>query len=302
MSKKTYLTLALIVGGLLIGLVWYQSKNNNASQMLETKPTPVNSITHGHGLAVDIADSNKVYIATHHGLLSLINDNELYQVGNAKDDYMGFSTHPTLENVFFSSGHPADGGNIGFQMSEDAGITWKKVSNGVNGPVDFHAMAISPVNPDLIYGWYKGSLQQSNDNGKNWKILNTHLSNVIALTADTQDENIIYAATTQGAYISNNKGTTWSGLSADIKNGAVTAIAINPSDSSKLLSFSEQLGLVKSEDKGVTWKQITSNFKDEVILFIAYDRKQPNVVYALTNKNSLYKSINDGNVWNKINI
>jgi hypothetical protein len=96
------------------------------------------AITHGHGLAVDVADSNKVYIATHEGIVTLINDKDLYEVAGPKDDYMGFSVHPTQANVFFSSGHSSRGGNIGFQKSEDGGITWKKLSNGVNGPVDFH--------------------------------------------------------------------------------------------------------------------------------------------------------------------
>jgi photosystem II stability/assembly factor-like uncharacterized protein len=226
----------------------------------------------------------------------------LHQVGGPKDDYMGFSAHPTQANVFFSSGHPARGGNIGFQKSEDGGITWRKLSDGINGPVDFHAVAVSPVNPNLIYGWYHNSLQQSTDGGNTWKLLNSNLKNVIALTADTKDENSIYAATTQGAYVSKDKGVTWTGLSADIRNGAVAAIAVNPADASKLLSFSEQLGLTISEDRGVTWKGVQTGIGDEAALFIAYDRKNPTSVYLLTHKNSLYKSTDGGYNWVRINL
>lgn len=298
MNKKITIGITVVVfaifGTILI--------SRGDSVVKTSQPKAVQSITHGHGLAVDIADSNKVYVATHHGLLILQNDKDLHQVGGVKDDYMGFSIHPTVANVFFSSGHPASGGNIGFQKSEDSGITWSKISNGVNGPVDFHAMTVSSVNPNLIYGWYNGSLQQTTDGGKSWVILKTNLTNVIALAADTSDENVAYAATTKGAYVTKDKGITWSGLSADIRNGAVAAIAVNPSDSSRLLSFSEQLGLAMSEDKGVTWKSIKADFADEAILFITYDRKQPNIVYSLTHKNSLYRSVDGGKVWNKINI
>ena len=63
--------------------------NNPASNLY-----PEQSISHGHGLAVDVNDPSKVYIATHYGLLLLQNEKDLYRVGKSKDDYMGFSPHP----------------------------------------------------------------------------------------------------------------------------------------------------------------------------------------------------------------
>lgn len=46
------------------------------------------SITRGHGLALDVADAERLYIATHHGLLVLKNERDLYRVGASQDDYM----------------------------------------------------------------------------------------------------------------------------------------------------------------------------------------------------------------------
>ena len=142
-------------------------------------------------VAIQSTDSNKVYIATHHGLLVLVNEKDLFRVGTSRDDYMGFSVHPTNPNTYFSSGHPATGGNVGFQKSEDAGMTWKKISNGLGGPVDFHAMAVSPVNPDLAFGWFQGNLQRSTDGGKTWVKFATSVP-YVALAGDTKDENVIY--------------------------------------------------------------------------------------------------------------
>lgn len=154
--------------------IWFNSlQRGNRSATLTNHDNnkelyPEDKITHGHKLAVDIADSNKLYIATHHGLFVLINEKDLYRVGQSRDDYMGFSSHPTHSNTFFSSSHPAVGGNLGFQKSADGGITWERIASGLDGPVDFHAMAVSPVNPDLVLGWYKDSLQRSEDGGKRW--------------------------------------------------------------------------------------------------------------------------------------
>lgn len=298
MNKVVVIVLVLVT---IVGFFLLTQQGKNSSTNQETKKAsqelnPVDAITHGHGLAVDVADSNKVYIATHHGLLLLVNEKELYQIGESKDDYMGFSPHPKNPKAFFSSGHPSFGGNIGFQKSDDGGFTWIKVSDGVDGPVDFHAMAVSPINPDLIYGWYRGALQRSTDGGRDWKSISNTNFIIVSLVASPKDENTVYAASPQGLFVSKNKGASWD----RILEGFVSVIAINPSDSQKLLSFSEAQGLAKSNDSGKTWEKISESFLGETPLFISFNKQKPETTYLLTEKNSLYKSIDSGNTWSKI--
>jgi photosystem II stability/assembly factor-like uncharacterized protein len=288
------LTLAIIIGGIFLFQPEKEGFNQSSSSKNELIPT--NEITHAHGLAVDVADANKLYIATHHGLLLLQNEKELYQIGESKDDYMGFSPHPTNSKIFFSSGHPSRGGNIGFQKSEDGGFTWKKVSDGVNGPVDFHAMAVSPVNPDLILGSGHGGLQRSVDGGENWKIVeNVHFP-IVSLAADPKDENVLYAASPLGLMVSTNKGEKWENLIG----GFVSVIAVHPKDSQKLLSYSEQKKLAKSNDAGKTWETIAADFGGETPLYISFNKQSPDTIYLLTEKNSIYKSSDEGSTWEKI--
>jgi len=293
------IAIIVIIGSIvLFSLLGNNTENSSSVNNLYAEQ----SITHGHGLAVGVADQNKLYIATHHGLLVLMNEKDLYRVGKSEDDYMGFSMHPTEANVAFSSGHPSLGGNIGFQKSEDGGVTWQKISSGVNGPVDFHAMTVSSVNPNLIYGWYQGNLQRSNDQGKTWEIVNSDLLPVY-LAADTQNENVVYAATSQGQgiVVSRDKGVTWSSLSAELEKGAVSVLAIHPQDAKILLTFSEKLGgLGKSTDNGKTWKKVNEGFNGETILHIAFSRSNPSIIYALTHENRVYKSTDTGDTWAQI--
>lgn len=287
-------TLAFIIGGAF--LLQPRNEQSNTTSSASKEMIPVDSITHGHGLAVDIADPNKIYIATHHGLLVLVDEKDLYRVGNKQDDYMGFSPHPTNSKIFFSSGHPETGGNIGFQKSEDGGYTWKKVSDGVSGPVDFHAMAVSPVNPNLIYGWYQGAIQESTDGGNNWEIISKTTLPVVNLATDSMNEDIIYAASPQGLMVSNNKGKDWSKLF----DGFVSVVAINPADPQKLLSYSEKNKLARSSDAGKTWETLNETFNGETPLFISFSKQNPENIYILTEKNSIYKTSTEGNSWSKI--
>lgn len=303
-SKKYFvIILFVLVSAGVFSLFQRTEKNDNSTNSSAQKELyPEKSVTHGHGLAVDRSDSSKLYIATHHGLLLLQNDKDLYRIGKSKDDYMGFSPHPSEASIFFSSGHPSAGGNIGFQKSLDAGVTWEKVSDGTDGPVDFHAMAISQVNPNLVYGWFKGALQRSTDQGKTWEIVNREILPV-SLTADTKNENTVYAATPkgQGVLVSRDRGATWAPLSPALEGGAVSTIAIHSQDSKILIVFSEKLGgMGKSIDGGNVWKKINATWNNETILHVAFDPREPKIIYALTHKNKLYKSIDTGNTWVQI--
>lgn len=275
-----------------------QSTNSQSSKTLisENQLTPVDSISHAHGLSVDVVDGSKLYIATHHGLLVLQNDSILSRIGTVEDDLMGFSAHPTNPKVYFSSGHPQAGGNLGFQKSEDGGLSWEKISDGINGPVDYHAMTVSPPNPNLIYGTFMGELQRTTDEGKNWEIVKSATFPIVSLAADPNDENIVYAASQQGLMVSTNKGDTWNKLLDDL----VTAIAIHPKNPQQVLIYSQDQQLMQSKDGGKSWEKIEVNFAQETPLYIAFNKKQPEMLYLLTDKNSIYKSTDEGISWNKV--
>lgn len=275
-TKSTVIVVAVIL--LIGGGIWFTAKQGTNSGIVSKELIPIQTITHGHGLSVDPNDSQKLYIATHHGLLLLKNEKDLYQVGPKRDDYMGFSPHPTDSQIFFSSGHPSTGGNIGFQRSEDGGFTWKKLSNGLNGPVDFHAMAVSPVDPNVAYGWFQGDLQKTTNGGISWDRHQTNFP-VVHLAADTKDVNMLYASSPRGLYKSTDGGVSWK----KIIESFVATSAVNPKDQS-VLSVSEKFGLARSIDGGTTWKPSSEQFNNETPLFISFYRGDPNLVYLLTQK------------------
>lgn len=297
MKNKKYIFIALLLV-IVISIFLFKPSGN--------KLYPAESITHGHGLAVDVADPSRLYIATHHGLMLLINDKELFRIGRSEDDYMGFSINPTNPKIVYTSGHPYNGGNLGFRKSEDAGFSWEKVSNGINGPVDFHAMAVSSANPNIIYGWYANSLQRSLDQGNTWELIPTNLlelskgAGVYSLVADPKDENLVYADTGVGLFISKDKGLSWFILSQELADVAIISFAINPQDPSKMLSFTPKFSLAKSIDAGLTWERVNEDFERDIVYYIAYDRNNPNSVYIFTKKNSIYKSLDSGDTWNKV--
>ena len=81
---------------------------------------------HGVGIFNSDDSSNQdssVYLATHNGLYNKKQNSSWVKIGNDKSDLMGFVINPSKEGVMYSSGHPVNGGNLGFRMSTDSGKT-----------------------------------------------------------------------------------------------------------------------------------------------------------------------------------
>ncbi len=291
----------LAIGGallLFLGLLYFGLRAGTGNSVGETL-TPVEGFRHAHGMAADILDKDRLYIATHEGLYLLQEEKDLYRVGKNQDDLMGFSAHPKEAGVFFSSGHPAYGGNIGLQKTMDGGMTWRKVSNGLGGPADFHAMAIGWTDPERVYGFYGGRLQRSSDGGASWEYALGKVS-PISLTTDPKEADTLYAATESGLKVSQDGGDSWRSLSSELEGGVVTVFALNPHNSKSALAFSTKLGgLGVSSDGGVTWKKVEENFSG-TILYLAFSPAVSEKVYALTDRNSLYRSLDGGSTWEKL--
>lgn len=293
---KKYVIAGAVLVLVLAALFWFGSRDTTTESDKESALTAVSSFDHAHGMAVDLKDPRKLYIATHTGLYVLQDDADLFRIGKTQDDLMGFTAHPKNSGGFFSSGHPARGGNIGFQKSTDGGVTWEKVSPGLNGPVDFHAMTISMINPDIVYGFYGGKLQRSSDGGRAWEYAQGDVRPIV-LSTDPLKENVVYAATEDGVQTSEDRGNSWKNLSPALAGGWVSVFALAP-DGKRALAFSEaQGGMAVSADSGISWQKVNESFAGGVVHYIAWSSSQPGLVYAVTDRNAIYKSSDGGIAW-----
>ena len=258
------------------------------------------SNTHVHGLAVDRGDSNRVYIATHHGLLALQNDTDLRQVGGSREDFMGFSVHPTDPQLLFRSGHPAGGGNLGFQQSRDTGETWEKVANGSpTGPADFHTMTVHPANPQHIYGWFGGRIHRSLDSGKTWTVFPQQMG-IASIAGDPSNDATIYAGMQDGLLISTNRGEMWTPLTTQETLGAVLDIEPDASTASLLLAMQDQRVVRLSRNPEGVWGVQELGTLPDVPMHFALDPKNAQTMYVFTEGHAVYKSADGGRNWQKL--
>lgn len=232
--------------------------------------------THFHGIAVDPNDSSRLHLATHHGLYLLGLDGRVRPISNTRDDFMGFTPHPSDSSVLYASGHPAGGGNLGFITSTDGGESWAKIANGVDGPVDFHQMDVSRADPNVVYGVY-GSLQRSNDGGQSWSKAGPVPDGLIDIAASGKDASMLYAATQNGLFKSTDAGRSWQ--MANVIRQPTTMVQVT--GKGEVYAFIFGTGLVRAEDGGVNWQLVSNAFGGTYVAHLAVDNKDGRKLYAV---------------------
>ena len=258
-----------------------------------TEAVPVSELTsktHIHGLAVDRQDPSRLLIATHHGLFRAGPDGKAQLISEVQD-FMGFNPHPTEPNVLYASGHPARGGNLGFIASTDGGKTWSQISPGVNGPVDFHQMTVSPADPKTIYGAYRG-LQASRDAGKTWTMVAPTPAGLIDLAASAKDPDTLYAATESGLLVSTDAGRSWKPL---VSGAAVSLVEVAPDGT--LYAFVLGRGLVRGKEPPAGLETVSNAFGEGYLLHLAADPTNPSRLFAADSQGQLLASSDQGRTW-----
>jgi photosystem II stability/assembly factor-like uncharacterized protein len=330
-QKSKLVVMAIAIAVVSIGIIGFMTtsasendiNNNSLSQNLTGNWMDI------HGVAVSASAENgnnndSLYLATHNGLFKkdlATNTSDWTQVGNDKSDLMGFTIDPSNNGgVMYSSGHPQTGGNLGFRISNDSGVTWQKVSDVTSPtPIDFHTMTVGNY-PEIIYAasGRGDNIFISTDEGKNWTITSPpNGQQVITLAVNQSNSNNVYAATTDGLYSSLNQGNNWQEIEDELIGGnstMVTGIEISP-DGKTAYGFAvpnqpddtseeEEGYIIKSTDGAKTWTktdgqipgvQFVSKFAfdndDEVYTALIQDSAQSGVA------SSVYSSNDDGNTW-----
>lgn len=249
-----------------------------------------------YGLVVDRGDPSQILLATEQGLYAARLDGTARRVSETRDFYMGLAAHPNDPHILFASGHPPEGGNLGFVVSEDGGITWHKRADGVDGPVDFHEMDVSKANPQVIYGIY-GTLQRSTDGGHSWESVGRPPAGITQLAASSLDEDTLYAATQQGLLKSTDAGRRWG--QAHWTTLSATMVDVTPDGT--VHAFVTGIGLVRADEENLDWETLSEAAHTGIIEYFAADPGNE-TRYAITidpgtNAQSVIASRDGGKSW-----
>jgi photosystem II stability/assembly factor-like uncharacterized protein len=137
------------------------------------------------------------------------------------------------------------GPGSGLYKSTDAGLTWKKIQNGLPAALGKMSVSVSRVNSDKVYALVEsdtekelGGLFVSNDAGNSWnRISKDHRLTqrawyYIEVFADPQNENVVYVLNSPGLR-STDGGKTWEYMGGT--HGDYHQLWIHPKNSSNMI-------------------------------------------------------------------
>lgn len=227
---------------------------------------------------------NTVYVAAYGPVWSAGGDRGIYKttdggktwnrIHHVSDD-TGFNEihlDPRDPNTLYACAHQrrrsvfsyiGGGPESALYKSTDGGATWNKCNNGLpKGDVGRIGLAISPVNPDMVYAIVEasdkgGGIYRSTDRGESWSKMSGYSTSgnyYQEIFCDPKDVDKIYV-TDVFFKTSDDGGKTMKNLGEKHKHVDNHALWINPNDTKHLLVGCDG-GLYESYDGGDTW-----NFK-----------------------------------------
>lgn len=184
----------------------------------------------------------------------------------------------------------------------------------VNGRQGFKAIVFAPSNPEIVYA---GLSQQDNaylesspsgtviyksfDGGQTFSAMASTLdgNNIRELIVDSENEDIVFAATTNGLYKTEDGGSTWVQFS-DLAGRVIEAIAVDPDQTDHLLAGETEGGVWISSDGGESWTGPSNtgfSSTNPDITSIEPDPANPNTFFAGDLYSGIYRSQDNGMTW-----
>ncbi len=162
----------------------------------------------------------------------------------------------------------AGGPGSGIWKSEDAGLTWRKLTGGLpSGDLGKIGLAVSPVDPDYIYATIEASedergFYRSTNRGETWEKRSSYLSNGTGphyyqeIYASPHERDRVYQMDVW-MHVSDDGGESFAQIGERNKHSDNHALAFDLKDPDYLLAGSDG-GLYETFDHGGTWKYLAN--------------------------------------------
>ncbi|MDG5490937.1 sialidase family protein [Psychroserpens sp. SPM9] len=163
-----------------------------------------------------------------------------------KKGNVAYGTLTSISESPFQFGLIYTGSDDGLiHITKDAGGSWQNISKSLPKDLWVSRIIASQHKKERVYvtlngyRWddFKVYAYKSDDYGKTWTNIgaNIPISPVNVIKEDTENENVLYLGTDNGAYVSFNRGESWEVFSNGLPNVAIHDMVIQPETKHLLL-------------------------------------------------------------------
>ncbi|MEP6767207.1 MAG: hypothetical protein ABJC61_00960 [Acidobacteriota bacterium] len=194
------------------------------------------------------------------------------------------------------------GTDRGVFKSQDGGISWSAVNNGLTA-LTVYALVLDPSAPGTVYAGTNAGVFRSTNGANAWTAQRAGLGKTIvqALAIDPSNPRVLYAGTAAlGIFRSTDGAATWTGSSNGLGSQDVRSLALDPSASGTIYAGTGS-GVYKSTDAAASWNaRFSANVRS-----LAIDPAAPSTIFAgaagVPNNAGVFKSGDGGTTWTPMN-
>jgi len=184
----------------------------------------------------------------------------------------------------------------GVYRSSDNGVSWQAA--GLSGRMVL-SLAVDRSNAARLWAGTdaaSGSLWRSDNGGQNWSASQNGLSGLMvnAVVQSLADSAVLYAATNQGVYQSNDAGTHWTRIGLA---GQMVYALVAPSFYPNMLAAGTSSGPQISSDGGKTWYLQNQGMVNPEVWSIAAGSVSSQSLYFGTSANGTYRFFTPQDLW-----
>jgi photosystem II stability/assembly factor-like uncharacterized protein len=185
----------------------------------------------------------------------------------------------------------------------DGGKSWRLIKDGMIDDSDVFAIEVDHRNPDRVISSACSGIYDSLNKGERWNKINgipATSRRTRAIKLHPTIPGTIYAATTEGFWMTSDNGRTWS--LTTIRQLEINSIDVHPDEPSRVFIGTNNNGVMVSSDGGRNFTQTNGNFSSRLTYSITPDIEQPSRMYATTvntatGGGSVFISNDGGNTW-----
>lgn len=211
----------------------------------------------------------------------------------------------TLSGCFISFNKAPETTDGGVFKSIDGGETWhqKPLMPTVNGNVLLNRINVLSITMDpqdheaLYVASRENGIFFSYSAAESWfQPRQVAVGRIEDVKVSPDSKCIVYASQRNNIYKTTDCSRTWQNIFVDPRSEVVvTALAVDPFDTSVVYAGNSSGDVMKSTDYGVSWKTV-NRLGDKVAKIIVYP-EDSDIVYVATQKKGISKSLDEGITW-----
>lgn len=122
---------------------------------------------------------------------------------------------------------------------------------------DYHSLAFSPTDPNVLFFGHHNGIMQSADGGRTWRAaVDRPNFDAMVLGVSPASPDVLWMAGHNVFYQSRDGGKDWAEVRSNLPGLDLHAFAVSASDSNLLYAFAVGYGLFRSADGGETWEPL----------------------------------------------